>query len=159
MIKVRKAETIADFNYVESVFDDPEMWERSKDDYTKKEDFTATSKNVMWIIMEVEGKKSGLVSVNAESNTVLNIHVHIPIDGRGRNTKKLGEAVLKWIKINSVEQYQKLNTKIPVIYKDVIRYAHSLGFKDEGIDRLSIMKNGILIDRLNLGMTFGDIKA
>jgi len=99
----------------------------------------------------------GLASVRSESSSVVNVHIYIPKSNRGTHTKSIGLEILHWIKRNAMPHIHKVNTKIPVIYKDVIRFAHSLGFKDEGIDRLSMMKNGVLIDRLNLGMSLGDI--
>lgn len=149
-----------DFDYVKSVMiDDDEMFDRSKDDYMSKLDAAKGLSKLIWLECEKDGKRVGLSAVNVASNSVLNIHIHIPKVHRGIGTLKIGRAFLGWVVNNSSKQYVKINTKVPTIYKDVIRFAHKLGFKDEGIDRLSIMKNGELVDRLNLGITFDEVRA
>jgi hypothetical protein len=157
LITFRQSEE-SDIDYIKSVLvDDDEMWERSSDDYSIRNDDFIKNRDVMWLIAMKGDISLGVLSINAASNVVLNIHIHIPKQHRSLNSNAIGVNGLRWIKDNSIEKFKKINTKIPVIYKDVIRFAHSIGFKDEGIDRLSVMKNGKLIDRLNLGITFGEI--
>lgn len=144
-----------DMDYIKSVMLDPEMWERCADDYT--DESVIDKAQCVWLICYYYDVPMGLASVRGESTSVVNVHIYIPKSNRGRHTKSIGIEVLRWIKGVAKPHIHKVNTKIPVIHKDVIRFAHSLGFKDEGIDRLSMMKNGKLIDRLNLGMALGDI--
>jgi hypothetical protein len=144
-----------DLDYIRSVLLDPEMWERCTDDYADESIIDKAS--CIWLICYYYDAPMGLASVRSESSSVVNVHIYIPKSNRGLHTKLIGFEILRWIKMNAKSHIHKVNTKIPVIYKDVIRFAHSLGFKDEGIDRLSMMKNGVLIDRLNLGMSLGDI--
>lgn len=147
-----------DFDYVKSIMvDDDEMFDRASDDYTNKMDAIQGLSRLIWLECERDGKRVGLSAVSTASSSVLNIHIHMPKKNRGMGTLKVGRAFLDWVVNNSASQYVKINTKVPVIYKDVIRFAHKLGFKDEGIDRLSIMKNGKLVDRLNLGITFNEV--
>lgn len=144
-----------DTDYIKSVMLDPEMWDRCADDYTDKTVIDKASR--IWLVCYYYDVPMGLASVRGESTSVVGVHIYIPKSNRGIHTKSIGLEVLRWIKSNARPQVHKVSTKIPVIHKDVIRFAHSLGFKDEGVDRLSMMKNGKLIDRLNLGMPLGDI--
>lgn len=158
MISIDQAKTDEDLDYVKSVIiDDDEMWERSSDDFISRDGAFIYESSCIWLNCSCDGKNVGVGVVNPAGASVVNVHIHIPKEHRGKNTKAIGKEILQWIKRNASKRYHKINTKIPVIHKDVIRYAHSLGFKDEGIDRLSIMKNGELLDRLNLGITFGEI--
>lgn len=144
-----------DIDYIRSVMLDPEMWERCSNDYATEAVIDKAS--CIWLICYYYDMPMGLAAALSESASVVNVHIHIPKKNRGRHTRAIGLEVLRWIKMNSKPSIHKVNTKIPVIHRDVIRFAHSLGFKDEGVDRLSIMKNGELMDRLSLGICLGDI--
>jgi len=146
-----------DLDYIKSVLFDDEMWDRSSDDHIVKTDSLIANLGCIWLKCYHYEKPMGIASIALENSSVVNVHIHIPKENRGRHTKGIGLSILRWVKDNANPNIHKINTKIPVIYKDVIRFAHSLGFKDEGIDRLSIMKNGKLIDRLNLGITFEEV--
>lgn len=144
-----------DIDYIRSVLLDGEMWERCTDDYA--DETVIDKESLVWLICYYYDASMGLASVRSESTCVVNVHIYIPKSNRGRHTKSIGLEILRWIKSNARPYVHKVSTKIPVIHKDVIRFAHSLGFKDEGIDTLSMMKNGVLVDRLNLGLPLGDI--
>lgn len=146
-----------DIDYIRSIMFEAEMWERSSDDYSVKSDKLLTEKAGVWLKCYHEGRPMGLATVRPASNSVVNVHIHIPKCNRGKGTRDVGKNVLKWIKNNTTGRVVKVNTKIPVIYKDVIRFAHSLGFQDEGIDRCSTMRKGVLVDRLNLGLLVEEI--
>jgi hypothetical protein len=146
-----------DMDYVKEVMiDDKEMFERSRDDFTPDNvsDFLDTS---FWCEIRVGGARIGLFTLKQAHNSVLDIHIHITKSNRGQGTLDVGRFILGWVVDNSPSNFFKLSTKIPVIYKDVIWFARRLGFKDEGIDRLSVSKGGNIIDRQNLGITFEEI--
>lgn len=144
-----------DIDYIRSILLDPEMWERCADDYA---DASLVDKaSCTWLICYYYGVPMGLASARGESTSVVTGHIYIPKSNRGEHTKMIGMEALRWIKRNARPHVHKVSTKIPVIYRDVIRFAHLLGFKNEGIDRSSVMKNGVLIDRLNLGLPLEDI--
>lgn len=144
-----------DLDYIRSVLLDPEMWERCADDYA--DESLADNASCTWLICYYYDVPMGLASARGESTSVVNAHIYIPKSNRGIHTKMIGMEVLRWIKRNARPHVHKVSTKIPVIYKDVVRFARSLGFKNEGIDRASVMKSGVLVDRLNLGISLGDI--
>lgn len=145
-----------DFDYVkEVIIDDPEMFDRCSDDYMK--DDLNVMDGRLWLECLKDHKRMGLGCVLFESNSVLSVHIHIPKHNRGRGTKEIGKAILNWIVKNSPNTIHKINTQIPVIYRDVIIFALSLGFKKEGVDRKSIMKDGKLLDRVCLGICFEEI--
>lgn len=151
-------EICKDVEYIRSVLlEDQEMYERSSDDYTDPVAIQKAFGSVLWLTCIKNDQRIGLAAIKIASSCVLNVHIHIQKQFRGNGTIELGKLILTWIVENAADQYVKINTKIPIIYKDVIQFAHKLGFKDEGIDRLSIMKKGRLIDRLNLGITFEEV--
>ena len=156
MIEIHLCE---DLDYLQAVLiDDPEMFERSSDDYTKVDCLACMPKEGKWLECRRDGDRVGLCYVKFDTNSALKAHIHIPKQHRGKGTQEIGRALLKWMVENAPKSMHKINTRIPSPYKDVIRYAQSLGFQKEGIDRKSIMKNGELIDRVYMGICFDEVK-
>ena len=86
-------------------------------------------------------------------NTVtLNIHCNILKEFREYG-KEASVLILSWFITDCPKQYHKLNAEIPMIYPEVYHHTKNFGFKDEGINRKSIMKNGELVDQWRLGIT------
>lgn len=151
-------EECKDFSYIkDTLIDDDEMWERCSHDNLKRGAGLIVDMACTWLVYKECGENKALCSIIDGGSAVLEIHIYIIKENRGRNTKKYGMGFLGWVKNNASKNKQKINTKVPVINHDVIRFARSLGFKDEGIDRKSIMKNGSLIDRQRLGITMQEI--
>lgn len=142
--------------YIKEVMYSDEMWERCSNDYSVKSG-AVEKMGCIWLKCYRDGKAVGLATIRVYDEISVSIHIHIPKENRGRHTIEIGRDILKWVKEHAKGKLKKLTTSIPVIYKDVIRFAHYLGFKDEGINRKSIMKNGKLIDKLNLGLMIEDI--
>lgn len=143
-----------DIDYVKSVMLDPEMWERSSNDNTRGriEDIPC-----IWLCAYLGDKRVGLCSVLGQGGTAVEIHIHIPKRYRGSGTLEMGKLFLNWIKDNSVGGINKINTQVPEIYKDVIMFASKLGFSKEGVNRLSISKNGKIMDMVYMGITFDEV--
>jgi hypothetical protein len=134
------------------LIDDSEMFERSRNDFT---DLNVNLLNGgVWLKYIEDGEIKALCFFKAESAFCLDIHIHIPKNHRGKGTIKKGSEFLKWIVNNNNANYIKFNTKIPVIYRDVILFAMKLGFKREGTDRMSIIKDGKVLDMAIMGCTF-----
>lgn len=152
-----KVEVCEDLEIVKEILFDDEMWDRCTDDYAVKDESILGRMGCLWMACYDNDQLLGIASVGHGSNSSVDVHIHIPKKNRGRQTRKMGLCFLKWIKDHAIQQVHKMNTKIPVIYPDVVRYAHSLGFVDEGVDTKSIMKNGELIDRICLGMSISEI--
>lgn len=143
-----------DIDYINSVIFDPEMWERCKDDQT---DPNIDLSKSLWLVASKNGERVGICSVFDESGCCLDIHINIPKKHRGRGTLAIGRAMIGWIKNHNISGKSKLVTQIPVIYRDVIQFALRLGFKKEGVNRQSVIIGGAAIDKLYMGITFGEI--
>ena len=96
----------------------------------------------------------GFWTVYSENSTTFNIHCHILKQFR-EHSVEAGEVFLNYM-FTKFDGMQKLNAKIPEIYPDVCTYIKKFGFKQEGVDRKSINKNGSLVDRYLFGLTRGD---
>ena len=84
------------------------------------------------------------------------IHAFILPNHRDEYAKESGLTILQWILDNT--DCQKLICNIPEKYQNVIGFVKSLGFKHEGINRLSFTKNGKLWNMHNFGLTRNEIK-
>ena len=139
------------------IIDDEEMYERAGCDGGSRE--TILLNQGLWLKWVDEGDSTikALCVFKVESIYVLEVHIHIPKQFRGKGTLDKGRDFLNWIVEQNLGKYVKINTKIPVIHRDVILFAMKLGFKREGTNRLSIVKNGILMDQAIMGLTFGEV--
>ena len=143
-----------DVDYIKSVIFDDEMWERCSDDQT---DYDIDKAHCLWLVVTTDGRRVGLASIFNDAGCCLEIHINIPKANRGKGTLDMGRAIIRWVKHNNIAGKSKLVTQIPVIYKDVIQFASKLGFKKEGINRQSVMIGGKAIDKVHMGITFGEI--
>lgn len=134
------------------------MWSRCSDDYMVRSRDLLERINCVWLRCCYNGENVGLASVRAKGNSVASVHIYIPAENRGKISLLCGRAILAWIANNADDRIVKINTKIPVVYKDVIGFAVRLGFKKEGIDRKSVVKNGMLIDKVCMGILREEIK-
>ena len=134
------------------LIDDEELLNRSMNDCTDTN--ARLLHSGVWLKWVEDDEIQALCFFREESPYALDIHIHIPKQHRGKGTIKKGAEFLKWIVGRSKGSYIKFNTKIPVIYRDVILYAMKLGFKREGTDRMSIIKNNEVLDMAIMGCTF-----
>ena len=146
-----------DMDYIRSVMFDDEMFERASDDFMVKNDDLL--RKGVWLKITDSGTNYGLSAVRPVSSSVVNVHIHIPQKNRGEKTVQAGKAVLNWIVNNSKSNFSKINTQIPIIYRDVIIYALKLGFKKEGVNRYSVLKKGSWVDQQYMGITFEEVGA
>ena len=143
-----------DIEYIKSVIFDPEMWARCSDDQTEYDIDQATC---LWLVVTKDGKRVGIASIFNDAGCCLEVHINIPKANRGKGTLEMGRAIIGWIKENNIAGKSKIVTQIPVIHRDVIQFALKLGFVNEGINRQSVIIGGKAIDKVYLGITFGEI--
>jgi RimJ/RimL family protein N-acetyltransferase len=64
----------------------------------------------------------------------------------------------EWVLENTEDRINKINVSIPENDKRVINFAKKVGFKKEGLNRDSYMKNGTIYAQQNLGITRSEIE-
>lgn len=147
-----------DMRLVKEIMVKKEIWERIKEDGLNKEDYEP-DENDGWLIFKVENKIAGICQMEVENSVTVNIHPALLKEYRpfyGRLAVKL---FLKWMSACSFRKIQKVIATIPTCYPIVKNCALRLGFKVEGINRKSILKDGKLHDQWNLGMTRNEMEA
>ena len=112
---------------------------------------------IAWLVaQDDDGQVMGLYSLIPNNCVTLEIHPYILPLYRGKKAYQSGREVLAWIGLTT--SYSKVVCQIPVIYKNVKLFAMRCGFKQEGINRLSYLKNGKIVDQWRLGVVLNEIQ-
>lgn len=107
-----------------------------------------------FFMIEVDSQDIGWWWLHADngSHTALSIHCNILKQHREHGLEA-SDLILKWFYNAAPTKYQKLIAEIPVIYPEVYHHTKKYGFRDEGINRKSIRKDGLIVDQYRLGLT------
>lgn len=154
-----KLKEIKNLDLVEKfISDDPELWDRISEDGQKKEEFKLSPNPYFWWIgcFNKRGVLVGIFWLHHLSNVSLQIHIHIKKEYRKDFAYECGREIIKYF-VKNFKSYKKLIAEIPVINADVIKFTQKFGFKFEGINRLSVEKNGNIIDQNRYGLIRSEI--
>lgn len=155
MITLKKAETIEE---VEQILKDPEIFDRIAEDGHLTEDYEIPfDDHQCYMMLMLEEQAIGVWNLHPLNMVTLGIHCNI-IKKYRKHKKEAGRLIVDWFVNDCPIQYQKLNAEIPVVYPEVYHFTKKFGFSDEGINRLSIVKNGELVDQYRLGLTREEAK-
>ena len=74
---------------------------------------------------------------------------------------KAAREMWKWFLsgTNINKDFVKVTTSVPVIWPRVKKFSEINGFREEGLNRMSYKKNGIIMDQWMLGITTQEIEA
>jgi RimJ/RimL family protein N-acetyltransferase len=148
MITLKQAESVEE---VDLILRDPELFDRIAEDGIKNYQTPFDGHQRYMMIMKGD-TPIGVWNLYPVNTATLNIHCNILAPHR-EHGKLAGHLILDWFVNDCPDQYQKLNAEIPKIYPEVYHFTKNFGFQDEGINRLSISKNGQLVDQWRLGIT------
>lgn len=84
-----------------------------------------------------------------QNSVTVDIHTALLPTARGKQSKQAGELLLNLI----FSRYFKAVTSVPSNNRVAAWFAGSLGFKHEGVNRRSFLKNGVLLDQVLMGIT------
>lgn len=101
-------------------------------------------------------KDFGLFILKPITNTVVDIHPVFLKGQRSEAVKAMGLA-LNWIFENCHSMLNKVVAQFPANRKEIKLYALKCGFKVEGINRESFLKNGKYLDQVMVGITRGEV--
>lgn len=142
-------------NLVREILLDPEINERISDD--SHADIDIDVNKDCWVKMEVEGDLVGVYRLHALNRWTVQIHAHVFAKHRDNHAFDTGKAILRWF-IDTTD-YLKIVAEIPECYPDVVKFTQKFGFRIEGFNRQSRMKEGKLIDQIWLGITRSEIEG
>lgn len=141
---------------VMEILKDEELFNRIAEDGIRYSEYYPPSDHTYLGIVK-DDLVIGFWWLHIDNGSTINIHCNIIKEHR-KHGIEAGWLFLDYVYNEFPEDIQKLNCKIPATYPDVYNFTKKFGFKDEGLDRKSIMKNGALVDRHILGITREELK-
>ena len=136
----------------------PTMWRTVAEDGQDPESYQPDLEKGCWLLIQGNRGTVALYNFRAENSVTVEAHTHTVLSARREYRHAGAYAALRWLYDNA-PFYKKMNIQIPVIHKNVRRFAREVGFKDEGINRASYLKNGAVHDQWRLGLTREEIKG
>tara|TARA_R110000850_G_scaffold132469_3_gene253550 strand:+ start:540 stop:1004 length:465 start_codon:yes stop_codon:yes gene_type:complete len=147
-----------DLAVIKSFMMQPEIYELASEDGASLDpDFTESGREA-WLLAVESNKVIGLVHSHLENGSVAWFHPYI-LRSHKKEYLSLVKLFLEWFNKYFPVEIQKLNAYIPTYAKKAYEVAISAGFKDEGLDRMSYMKNGKLWDRHLVGVIRGELNV
>lgn len=145
-------------NLVKAVLITPEIWEQAAEDGVNQDDYHPSYDSLSsWLLCELDGDVIGLIFVHNESLCSISMHPYL-IKKHKHKGRDMMTAFFNWF-LTLPDGICKLNTSIPFSRKIVYNFAKAVGFKDEGINRMSHLKGGVIHDQYRLGLTRDEIKG
>ena len=108
-----------------------------------------------FIACEVDNELAAVFIFDKTGAVVFDIHAHV-LPAKRPHSRDIAKAILKYF-FESFSQAEKLTALIPICYPNVIAFSEAFGFRLEGINRLSYLHQGQLIDQLHLGATKAEV--
>jgi len=155
VIYLKKADSVEE---VEPILKAPELFDRIAEDGISADDYEIAFDGHQRYMMVMLGDQAiGVWNLYPLNSVTLNIHCNI-LEEHRQHGKEAGRLILEWFVNDCPDRYQKLNAEIPVVYPEVYYFTKNFGFADEGINRQSIKKSGVLVDQYRLGTTRAEVK-
>ena len=107
-----------------------------------------------WVLI-TDKELVGAYRIHQVNAITYQIHAFILPDQR-EHAKESGRLILEWC-LEHLE-FNKLIAEIPKKYMNVLNFTRHQGFKDEGINRKSFLKDGKIWDTYRLGQTRKEIE-
>ncbi len=150
------AQRTHDTKLIRSIMTNDVIWAATAEDGQEKADFMPYTVSDCWVKMMLDSVCVGLFVFERLNKVLLKVHPAILPEYRGKIGHRAGIEHLRWIYQNE-PACQKIVAHIPTPYISVKLYAKMLGYREEGINRASYMKNGQLLDQWMLGITRDEI--
>jgi len=148
-----------DVDLIEGVMRSPEIFAVTAEDGARLEDVTADPVGECWLqVVDEDGAVVALYNFHARNSVTVEIHAHVMPYFRKRYSYETGILALTWLRDNA-GRYKKVVAQIPAVYGNVIAFVKRFGFREEGVNRLSYVKDGVLMDQMLFGMTQNELKG
>lgn len=147
-----------DSNIITDFMTKDEVWETFTDDMSEKDQYIPDlSSKSLWLTVSCECGLVGIVSIENENLNTLRIHPCLLKKHRTK-IREVFNLLFKMI-LNTPYFINKVVVSIPFSRRIVYNTAKKIGFKDEGVNRESFLKDGVFHDQWNLGLTKKEIKG
>lgn len=132
-----------------------EVWETCSCDALTKDSFVVYGGD-LWLNVVYDCRIIGMVRLSNYNNYTLELHPYLLVKYRS-HCRELIKRVFELL-LKTPSFINKLIATIPVNRKIVYNLAKKTGFKDEGVNRKSLLIGGIYLDQWNVGITREEVK-
>ena len=133
-----------DYEAIKRIFNDKRIYDYLVDDLTPED--IEPPQGCVYLLSE-DG--DGLVMVIPRNSVEAEVHIAVLPEARHR-AFYYGKKALDWIFEQNVH---KVTAMIPQTNQQVYKYCLKLGFQQEGVNRMSFLKDGKLQDQWLIGLT------
>lgn len=138
-----------EYERITQIVNDPSISDLLCDDNTENTVIDDCS-NQLWIgVYDDNSVMQGAFLLVPQNSVCMDIHTCLLPILHGNQAIQAGQMLLNIVFAN----YQKAVTSVPVTNRRASLFAARLGFKTEGVNRQSFLKNGQLIDQKVMGLT------
>ena len=150
------AERTYDIKLIRKIMTRPDILATVAEDHFSDTDYVPEVNGQCWLRMIVDGETIGLYTLHVRNCVPLEIHTGILHEYRKKYSHESIRKALRWI-IDNAPEYQKVIAWVPEIYPNVKNFACRNGFRIEGVNLISFLKNGVLDNQWLLGITKAEI--
>lgn len=151
-----KAYRTLDKNKILQVVCDPSILETITEDGGEVTESQFDPEAACFIAAEVDGKIASVWIFDKIGAVTIDVHAHVLPAFRDCSIE-IGKKVLSEV-VNLADWAQKYTAQVPFCYPNVKKFAERMGFKVEGINEKSYLRNGELFDQWYLGATANRLK-
>lgn len=147
---------ITDPHLVQSFMTIDEVWNLASDDcgISKDSYMPEFSAERAWLGVYEGIVMIGMIYVHKQTTCAIQMHPYL-LSGHKHKIREVTRLFFSWA--FNMQNVHKINVTIPFMYKKLRNCCLKVGFKDEGINRLSYQKGGVLMDQWHMGVTRGDL--
>lgn len=138
-------------SHINTVLKHPDIYKVISGDLSPKlEDFNYSTAHSIFIL-GTDNDVLGLAIIDTITSLVAKFHYQVLPDKRKKYAVELHNKIVIHLK-KILPDVKKLVAEVPVIYPNVIKFGVKQGWKVEGVNSKSYLKNGQLIDQTYLGI-------
>ena len=149
-------ERTKDDSLINDILNDKDIFDSISEDGCVKGDFKPDVNSEIWVKIEVENELIGVCNFHVINKVTIKGHIHILKKYRLEHSLNAAKYIYGWLLNNC--KFLKLIVEIPSCHINVMKYCKAIGFSLEGINRLSYLKNGEVLDQALLGITRSEIE-
>lgn len=147
-----------DMALVAAIMRHPAIWPHVHDDGTPEDWAPIDHEGMYWMLVTLDnGDVGGLFLVHAQNSFCYEMHTCLLPCARGAEAQQAGKLLAHWAFTET--ECRKLVTKVPAYNRPARRFAVACGGQQEGINRASFMRHGVLIDQIMFGLTIQEWKS
>lgn len=149
MIEIKE---LTNLNKINEIMLNPFVQDDISDDFSKGIELSEIPQNIQFMGVYLNSELHGFYMLVPQNSVTVEVHTCLLPSLRGKNAIQAGKIIIAYMFSN----YRKIVSYVPSGNKKAEIYALLLGFKIEGINRESYLKDGKLIDMKLVGITKGE---